>query len=78
MCFPAKAGIERVSYQLVPSSPMGKAIRCFHDQWPKIEEIFRDGRYERTTTYLIENKIRLAVCSSGLLSKNNRITDNLL
>ena len=45
-----KAGIERVSYQLVPSSPMGKAIRYFHDQWPRIEEIFRDGRYERTTT----------------------------
>jgi hypothetical protein len=26
---------------------MGKAIRYFHDQWPRIEEIFRDGRYER-------------------------------
>jgi hypothetical protein len=34
----------------VPSRPMGKAIRYFHDQWPRIEEIFRDGRYERTTT----------------------------
>jgi hypothetical protein len=36
---------------------MGKAIRYFHDQWPRIKEIFKDGRYELDNN-LIENKIR--------------------
>jgi transposase len=52
-----KTEIERASYQIAPSSPMGKAIRYFHDQWPRIEEIFKDGRYELDNN-LIENKIR--------------------
>jgi len=56
---------------------MGKAIRYFHDQWPGMEEFLKDGRYDRDNN-LIEDEIRLSVCSSGSLSKNNRITDNLL
>jgi hypothetical protein len=71
------AEIERVSYRIAPSSPIGRAIYYFHDQWSGMEEILKDGRYERDNN-LIEDKIRLSVCSSGSLSTNNRITDNLL
>ncbi|MBM3411474.1 MAG: transposase [Bacteroidetes bacterium] len=73
----AQREIERASYRIAPSSPMGKAIRYFHDQWPGMEEFLKDGRYDRDNN-LIEDEIRLSVCSSGSLSKNNRITDNLL
>ncbi|MFM9004847.1 MAG: IS66 family transposase [Flavobacteriales bacterium] len=52
-----KAEIERVSHRIAPSSPIGRAIYYFHDQWPRIKEIFKDGRYELDNN-LIENKIR--------------------
>ena len=45
------------SKKVLPQSPIGKAIEYLKTQWPKIEELFNNGRYELDNN-LIENKIR--------------------
>ena len=48
---------EEQSVYVLPQSPIGKAMAYFQIQWPKIMELFNDGRYELDNN-LIENKIR--------------------
>ncbi|MBK8054352.1 MAG: transposase [Saprospiraceae bacterium] len=52
-----KSWVEEQSVYVLPQSPIGKAMAYFHTQWPKIMELFNDGRYELVNN-LIENKIR--------------------
>lgn len=52
-----KARVEAQSLHVLPRSPIGKAMQYLQSQWPKIIELFNDGRYELDNN-LIENKIR--------------------
>ena len=52
-----KSWVEEECIKVTPRSPMGKAMEYFQSQWPRIEEIFTNGRYELDNN-LIENKIR--------------------
>lgn len=52
-----KSWVEEQSVYVLPQSPIGKAMAYFQIQWPKIMELFNDGRYELDNN-LIENKIR--------------------
>jgi transposase len=52
-----KAWVEEQSVYVTPQSPIGKAMAYMQSQWPKIMELFNNGRYELDNN-LIENKIR--------------------
>ena len=52
-----KDWVDEQSYKVLPQSPMGKAMKYTHQQWPKLMKIFEDGRFELDNN-LIENKIR--------------------
>jgi len=52
-----KEWIEENSNQVVPKSPIGKAMSYTLSQWDKISNIFSDGKIELDNN-LIENKIR--------------------
>jgi Transposase IS66 family len=52
-----KAWVEEQSDYVTPQSPIGKAMAYMQTQWPKIMEVFNNGRYELDSN-LIENKIR--------------------
>jgi len=51
-----KTWIDKECITTLPKSPLGKAMRYTVKQWPKILNIFADGRVELDN--LIENKIR--------------------
>jgi len=57
MLISLKNWVEEQSVYVLPQSPIGKAMAYFQTQWPKIMELFNDGRYELDNN-LIENKIR--------------------
>lgn len=52
-----KTWVETQSVYVLPQSSIGKAMEYLQKQWPKIMELFNDGRYELDNN-LIENKIR--------------------
>ena len=52
-----KQWVDEQSYHVLPQSPVGKAMKYTHLQWPKLMKIFEDGRFELDNN-LIENKIR--------------------
>lgn len=52
-----KTWIEQQQFNVLPKSPMGKAMAYFINQYPKFENIFTDGRIELDNN-LIENAIR--------------------
>jgi transposase len=52
-----KAWIEQEQFNVLPKSPIGKAMAYFVNQYPKLEAIFEDGRIELDNN-LIENAIR--------------------
>lgn len=57
MLISLKNWVEEQSVYVLPQSPVGKAMAYLQTQWPKIMELFNDGRYELDNN-LIENKIR--------------------
>ena len=57
MLISLKTWVEEQSVYVLPQSPIGKAMAHLQTQWPKIMELFNDGRYELDNN-LIENKIR--------------------
>lgn len=57
MLIDLKSWVEEQSVYVLPLSPIGKAMAYFQTQWPKIMELFNNGRYELDNN-LIENKIR--------------------
>lgn len=52
-----KQWIEAEQFNVLPKSPIGKAMTYFINQYPKLEAIFSDGRIELDNN-LIENAIR--------------------
>jgi len=52
-----KIWADEQSKKVLPQSPIGKAMEYLKTQWPKILELFNNGRYELDNN-LIENKIR--------------------
>lgn len=52
-----KTWIEQEQFNVLPKSPIGKAMTYFINQYPKLEAIFEDGRIELDNN-LIENAIR--------------------
>jgi transposase len=52
-----KTWIEQEQFNVLPKSPIGKAMTYFVNQYPKLEAIFNDGRIELDNN-LIENAIR--------------------
>lgn len=52
-----KTWIEAEQFNVLPQSPIGKAMTYFANQYPKLETIFNDGRIELDNN-LIENAIR--------------------
>jgi len=52
-----KTWIEAEQFNVLPKSPIGKAMTYFINQYPKLEAIFDDGRIELDNN-LIENAIR--------------------
>jgi len=52
-----KTWIEMEQFNVLPKSPIGKAMTYFINQYPKLEAIFEDGRIELDNN-LIENAIR--------------------
>jgi transposase len=52
-----KTWIEQEQFNVLPKSPIGKAMTYFVNQYPKLEAIFQDGRLELDNN-LIENAIR--------------------
>ena len=52
-----KTWIEAEQFNVLPKSPIGKAMTYFVNQYPKLEAIFEDGRIELDNN-LIENAIR--------------------
>lgn len=52
-----KTWIEAEQYNVLPKSPIGKAMTYYINQYPKLEAIFEDGRIELDNN-LIENAIR--------------------
>ena len=52
-----KTWIEQQQFNLLPKSPIGKAMTYFLNQYPKFEAVFTDGRIELDNN-LIENAIR--------------------
>ena len=52
-----KSWIEKEQFNVLPKSPIGKAMTYFINQYPKFENIFLDGRIELDNN-LIENSIR--------------------
>ncbi|WP_103867610.1 IS66 family transposase [Aquimarina sp. I32.4] len=52
-----KTWIEQEQFNVLPKSPIGKAMTYFVNQYPKLEAIFEDGRIELDNN-LIENAIR--------------------
>ncbi|RAV27395.1 IS66 family transposase [Sinomicrobium soli] len=52
-----KTWIEQEQFNVLPKSPIGKAMAYFMNQYPKFENIFTDGRIELDNN-LIENAIR--------------------
>lgn len=52
-----KTWIEAEQFNVLPKSPIGKAMAYFINQYPKLEAIFEDGRIELDNN-LIENAIR--------------------
>lgn len=52
-----KIWIEQEQFNVLPKSPIGKAMTYFINQYPKLEAIFNDGRIELDNN-LIENAIR--------------------
>lgn len=52
-----KRWIEAEQYNVLPKSPIGKAMAYYINQYPKLEAIFEDGRIELDNN-LIENAIR--------------------
>lgn len=52
-----KTWIEAEQFNVLPKSPIGKAMTYFINQYPKLEAVFGDGRIELDNN-LIENAIR--------------------
>lgn len=52
-----KKWVDKYCISVLPKSPIGKAMTYTNNQWPKIQKIFEDGRFELDNN-LIENKIR--------------------
>lgn len=52
-----KTWIEQEQFNVLPKTPIGKAMTYFINQYPKLEAIFEDGRIELDNN-LIENAIR--------------------
>ena len=52
-----KTWIQTEQFNVLPKSPIGKAMTYFVNQYPKLEAIFEDGRIELDNN-LIENAIR--------------------
>jgi len=52
-----KTWIEQEQFNILPKTPIGKAMTYFINQYPKLEAIFEDGRIELDNN-LIENAIR--------------------
>jgi len=52
-----KTWIEAEQFNVLPKSPIGKAMAYFINQYPKLKAIFDDGRIELDNN-LIENAIR--------------------
>jgi transposase len=52
-----KTWIQAEQFNVLPQSPIGKAMTYFINQYPKLEAIFEDGRIELDNN-LIENAIR--------------------
>ena len=52
-----KTWIEQEQFNVLPKSPIGKAMTYYINQYPKLEAIFEDGRIELDNN-LIENAIR--------------------
>uniref|UniRef100_UPI000248E806 IS66 family transposase n=1 Tax=Aquimarina agarivorans TaxID=980584 RepID=UPI000248E806 len=52
-----KTWIEAEQFNVLPQSPIGKAMTYFKNQYPKLETIFNDGHIELDNN-LIENAIR--------------------
>lgn len=52
-----KTWIKQQQFNVLPKSPIGKAMTYFINQYPKLEAIFQDGRIELDNN-LIENAIR--------------------
>ena len=52
-----KTWVEQEQFNLLPKSPIGKAMAYFVNQYPKLKAIFEDGRIELDNN-LIENAIR--------------------
>jgi len=52
-----KTWIEGQQFKVLLQSPIGKAMACFINQYPKLEAIFDNGRIELDNN-LIENAIR--------------------
>ena len=52
-----KTWIETEQFNVLPQSPIGKAMTYFVNQYPKLEAVFEDGRIELDNN-LIENAIR--------------------